>query len=220
MMKKLPGLIFALAVSALIGATIAPAVQADLAAAKASASREHRIKAAFLYNFAKFTVWPAGAFADARAPLRLCVLGKDPFQGTLAALEGKIVKNRPIMVNRLESTDSPEKCHLLFVSASERGRLGTILKSLRGLPVLVVGDTPDFAVSGGIVRLKTVGNNIRFEINVGAAQHVKLKLDSRLLMLGKIVGEAAPSVAKPAIPAEKPTEIAAVPPDRVPAEVR
>ncbi len=190
MTKKLPGLILALAVSALIGAANAPAVQADADAAKASASREYRIKAAFLYNFAKFTVWPAAAFADAKAPLRLCVLGEDPFHGALAALEGRTVKNRPIVASRLESTDSPEKCHLLFVSASEHGRLGTILKSLRGMPVLAIGDTPGFARSGGIIRLETLDNRVRFEINVGAAQHAELKIDSRLLKLGRIVGTA------------------------------
>ena len=133
----------------------------ERADAKASASREYRIKAAFLYNFAKFTVWPAEAFADAKAPLRLCVLGEDPFHGALAALEGRTVKNRPIVASRLESTDSPEKCHLLFVSASEAKRVGTILKSLRGMPVLAVGDTPSFARSGGIIRLETVENPLR-----------------------------------------------------------
>ena len=196
MTKKLTGLIFALAVSALIGAANAPTVQADLDAAKASASREYRIKAAFLYNFAKFTVWPATAFADAKAPLRLCVLGEDPFDGALDALEGRTVRNRPIVASRPASGDPLGKCHLLFIGASEHGRLGTILESLRGMPVLVVGDTPHFASSGGIIRLEIVGNKVRFEINVGAAQHAKLKIDSRLLKLGRIVGKRAASLPK------------------------
>ena len=195
-MKKLPGLIFALAISALIGAANAPAVQAEANSAKASASREHRIKAAFLYNFAKFTVWPATAFADDKAPLRLCVLGDDPFDGALAALEGRTVKNRPIVASRPASGDPLGQCHLLFISASEHGRLGTILESLRGMPVLVVGDTPHFASSGGTIRLEIVGNKVRFEINVGAAHHAKLKLDSRLLRLGRIVGKRAASLPK------------------------
>ncbi len=196
MTKKLPGLIFALAVSALAGAANAPTVLADPDAANASASREYRIKAAFLYNLAKFTVWPAEAFADAKAPLRLCVLGEDPFHGALAALEGRTVKNRPMVAGRLSSGDPLGQCHLLFVSASEHGRLGTILESLRGMPVLVVGDTPGFARSGGTIRLKIVGNKVRFEINVGAAQHAKLKIDSRLLRLGRIIDKSGASLPK------------------------
>ncbi|MFB3149051.1 MAG: YfiR family protein [Alphaproteobacteria bacterium] len=209
MTKKLPGLILALAVSALvIGAANVPAVLADLDSTKASASREYRIKAAFLYNFAKFTVWPAETFADAKAPLRLCVLGDDPFHGALAVLEGRTVKNRPIVAGRLSSRDPLGQCHLLFVSASEHGRLGTILKSLRGMPVLVVGDTPGFARSGGIIRLEIVGNKVRFEINVGAAQHAKLKIDSRLLRLGRIVGKSAASLPKQAATAEEAARLA------------
>ncbi len=166
----------------------------ERADAKASASREYRIKAAFLYNFAKFTVWPAAAFADAKAPLRLCVLGEDPFHGALAALEGRTVKNRPIVASRPASADSLGQCHLLFVSASEHGRLATILESLRGMPVLAVGDTPGFARSGGTIRLEIVSNKVRFEINVGAAQNAKLKIDSRLLRLGRIVSTATESL--------------------------
>ena len=212
MMKKLPGLIFALAVSAFIGAANAPAVQAGPDAAKTPTSREYRIKAAFLYNFAKFTVWPAGAFADGKAPLRLCVLGDDPFNGALAALEGRTVKNRPIVASRPASADSLGRCHLLFISASEHGRLGTILESLHGMPVLAVGDTPQFAHLGGIIRLKIVENKVRFEINVGAAQNAKLKIDSRLLRLGRIVGNRAASLPQPPAPAEEAANVAAISP--------
>ena len=212
MTKKLPALIFALAVSAVIGAADAPAVQAGSDSAKAPASRESRIKAAFLYNFAKFTVWPAEAFADAKAPLRICVLGEDPFDGALNALEGRTAKNRPIIAGRLSPGDSLGQCHLLFVSASERGRLGTILKSLRGMPVLVVGDTPHFTRSGGAIRLKIVGNKVRFEINVGATQNAKLKIDSRLLRLGRIIGKSAASLPQPPALAEEAAKVATISP--------
>src|ERR1041385_4584869 len=40
---------------------------------------EYQLKAAFLYNFAKFVNWPTNSFADARAPLAIAVLGTDPF---------------------------------------------------------------------------------------------------------------------------------------------
>ena len=210
MTKKLPGLIFALAVSALIGAANAPTVQAEAVTAKASASREYRIKAAFLYNFAKFTVWPVEAFADAKAPLRLCVLGDDPFDGAFKDLEGRTVKNRLLVASWPASAESLGQCHLLFVSASEHGRLGTIIESLRGMPVLMVGDTPHFVRSGGIIRLETVENRVRFEINVGAAYHAKLKLDSRLLRLGRIVGKRTASLPQSPNPTEEAATAAAL----------
>ena len=157
------------------------------AAARAGPSREYLVKAAFLYNFAKFTVWPAEAFADPSTPLRLCLLGKDPFQGALDSLAGKTVRKRKLEIHRLTKTTALGKCHLLFVSASENKRLATILKVLRGMPVLAVGDMPNFAHSGGIINLKTVRNKVRFEINVNAARRAHLKFSSKLLRLAEIV---------------------------------
>jgi hypothetical protein len=40
---------------------------------------EYQVKAAYLFNFAKFVEWPAEAFPSADAPLQICVLGQDPF---------------------------------------------------------------------------------------------------------------------------------------------
>ena len=155
--------------------------------ARAGPSREYLVKAAFLYNFAKFTVWPAKVFADAETPLRLCLLGKDPFQGALDSLAGKTVRKRKLEIHRLTKTSGLGKCHLLFVSASENKRLATILKILRGMPVLAIGDMPNFAHSGGIINLKTVRNKVRFEINVDAAKRAHLKFSSKLLRLAEIV---------------------------------
>ena len=157
------------------------------APARAGPSREYLVKAAFLYNFAKFTVWPAKVFADPSTPLRLCLLGKDPFQGALDSLAGKTVRKRKLEIHRLAKTTALGKCHLLFVSASENKRLDTILKILRGMPVLAIGDMPDFAHSGGIINLKTVRNKVRFEINVNAARRAHLKFSSKLLRLAEIV---------------------------------
>jgi hypothetical protein len=157
------------------------------APARAGPSREYLVKAAFLYNFAKFTVWPAKTFADPSTPLRLCLLGKDPFHGALDSLAGKTVRKRKLEIHRLANTSGLGKCHLLFVSASENKRLATILKVLRGMPVLAVGDMPDFAHSGGIINLKTVRNKVRFEINIRAAKRAHLKFSSKLLRLAEIV---------------------------------
>ncbi len=48
--------------------------------------RQYRIKAAFLYNFAKFVEWPPEAFDDEDSTLVLGVLGDDPFGAALQSL--------------------------------------------------------------------------------------------------------------------------------------
>ncbi len=39
---------------------------------------EYQVKAAFLYNFAKFVEWPAET-GGAPGALTICILGRDPF---------------------------------------------------------------------------------------------------------------------------------------------
>ena len=40
---------------------------------------EYQVKAVFLFNFAKFVEWPATAFKSANEPIRICLLGQNPF---------------------------------------------------------------------------------------------------------------------------------------------
>jgi hypothetical protein len=161
---------------------------APVAAAEAAeASREYLIKAAFLYNFAKFTEWPAGSFPDSGAPLDICVFGEDPFGNALESIAGKTIRGRKVAVHRVASIEAGAACHLLFISESEATRLARILESLRGRPVLTIADMPEFARSGGIINLKTNRKEkVRFEINVTIAKRAGLKFSSKLLSLAEI----------------------------------
>ncbi len=150
-------------------------------------SREYLIKAAFLYNFAKFTEWPAGSFLDSDAPLDVCVFGEDPFGGALESIAGKTIRGRRVAVHRVASIEAGAACHLLFISASEATRLAGILEALRGRPVLTIAEMPGFARSGGIINLKTnPDDRIRFEINASIAKRAGLRLSSKLLNLAEI----------------------------------
>jgi hypothetical protein len=47
-------------------------------AAPAQMVGEYRVKALFIYNFAKFVEWPPGTFADPRDPFVMCLAGLGP----------------------------------------------------------------------------------------------------------------------------------------------
>src|SRR5690606_11584564 len=66
------------------------------APARAGEPPEYQLKAAFLYNFALFTEWPA----DTVNTLRLCIHGRDPFGPELDDLQGRPVRERQIIVDR------------------------------------------------------------------------------------------------------------------------
>jgi hypothetical protein len=154
-------------------------------------SREYLVKAALLYNFAKFTEWPDAAFADPAAPLRMCVLGRDPFGPALNAIAGKPIAGRTVAISRLAGVDGITDCQVLFISRSERDRLDAILERLDGRPILTVADMPEFSRDSGIINLKIVAERIRFEVNVAVAEHAGLSFSSKLLVLAERISKTA-----------------------------
>src|ERR1043165_9134092 len=97
------------------------ATPAPLRSAEPSApSYEYQVKAAFLFNFAQFAEWPARAFADAKAPLVIGILGDDPFGSYLDELvRDEKVGERSFLIRRYRDIREVQGCHILFVSRSE-----------------------------------------------------------------------------------------------------
>ena len=111
--------------------------------------REYHIKAAFLYNFAKFVEWPDETPADTSVPIGVGVLGKDPFGSALDSINGKTVRDRSLVIKRFETVQDLEFCHILFISSSEEEHLASILESLRDRSVLTVSEAEQFTQCGG-----------------------------------------------------------------------
>jgi hypothetical protein len=149
--------------------------------------REYSIKAAVIYNFAKFTAWPDQAFPAKETPLRFCILGQDPFGETLKTIVGKSVHGRELQVHRPVDLTDAEDCHLVFVSRSENGRLPEVLRGLGKRPILTISEIDDFAAVGGMIAIKIPEGKIRFEVNLESARTAGLYLSSRLLGLAKVL---------------------------------
>lgn len=166
----------------LVGASVTNALHAQ-------AVGEYELKAAFVYNFARFVEWPAQAFKEPGEPIKVCILGENPFGHALDnALQGKLAGGRPFVVEQISGLPRAIGCHILFVSASERKRVRTILAAVpSGCGVLTVGDLDGFAAQGGIVNFTLEAGKIRIEINVAAAGQQGLRVSSKLLSLAKIV---------------------------------
>ena len=150
---------------------------------------EYQVKAAFLYNFAKFVEWPSGTFHDSTSPTKICVLGKDPFGEALDSLRNKNIGSRKLIIERLRRGDSLDKCQLLFISDSEKNNLPEILRGVKKSPILTVGDMKGFVQSGGIINFISKGGQVSFEINVDAAERSTLKVSSQLLQVANIFRE-------------------------------
>jgi hypothetical protein len=152
------------------------------------ASAEYKIKAAFLYNFIQYVDWPADAFADKRSPLIIGVLGDDPFGPVLdETVTGESVHTRKLEVHRFRKVNEVKSCHVLFISSSETSKLAATLAPLKGRSILTVAEMDGFTRGGGMIRLVTQQNKIRFRINVTSARQSRLTISAKLLQLAEIV---------------------------------
>lgn len=157
--------------------------QARLAAATPT---EYEVKAAFLYNFAKYVQWPPSP----RPTLVIGVLGKDPFGPHLdEVMNGQSVQGKTIVIRRFARIEDVSGSDILFVCASERRNLKAVFTALQRLPVLTVADMDQFAELGGMINLTNEENHVRFEMNPDAIQGAGLKAGSQLYRLARIVKE-------------------------------
>lgn len=143
-------------------------------------AQERLLKAAFIYNFAKFTDWPSNAFDNSTSPLHLCVLGHDDLSGELRRLTGRSVKGRSLSVLQLDGKTLPERCHMAYIATPEGRRLASQLSEQA---VLTISQMPRFSRSGGIIELYNHDGKVRFNINRATAQRAGIHISSRLLKL-------------------------------------
>jgi hypothetical protein len=156
------------------------------ARADESASVEYKIKAAYLLNFTKFVEWPTNRFPTPTTPIRVGVLGKDPFGSDLErTMTGRVIDGRKFEIVRVEEPEAVVNCHIVFISSSERRRVAEIVEILNKTNVLTVGEHEQFLEQGGIVRFFLHEDTVRFDINARAAERAGLRISSKLMQIAK-----------------------------------
>ncbi len=153
-------------------------------AASAADLGEYQVKAAFLFNFAKFTEWPNHAWPSRDAPLNLCVMGKDPFGGAvLATFEARRIGSREFRSHTGLALDELAGCQILFIASSEERNLPAIMRAVATRPILTISDIGGFVEDGGMIGLLTLDDRILFDVNLAASERASLKLSSQMLKL-------------------------------------
>jgi hypothetical protein len=161
-----------------------------LATAEESArANPPKIQAAFLRNFTHYITWPDHAFASDRSPWRICVLGGDPFGDVLDdTFKGRTEQGRPFEIFRVDAATAIPDCQIVFVayrgSTSRRAALADLAK----LPVLTVGDAPEFLQEGGMIRF-LVSDHVDFGVNLDRARSASLKVQTKMLEVAHEVVE-------------------------------
>lgn len=151
--------------------------------------QEYRLKAAFIYNFAKFTEWMKPETADSEGALLLCVAMDGRFMDAMSTLGSKLVNGRPLRVSVCPTLEKTSQSHILFINTIDQQVAARMLRAVEGKGVLTVGEMAGFAEMGGIINFYKVANKVRFEVNLDALKRSNVRLSSHVLKLARIVEE-------------------------------
>jgi hypothetical protein len=158
------------------------------ARAAAQDDLELKVKAAFLFNFAKFTTWPPSKLKAGDANLLLCVQGGGAIGDVLAdTVRGRSIGGHAIDVLQAPRSEDLRRCHIVYISATDESRIGQELEALANSGVLTVHEAAE-AQPGGVIRFfLSEAGRVRFEVNVSAASREQLALSSKLLEVSRVV---------------------------------
>ena len=159
---------------------------AFLVGAQERQASESDLKAAFIFNFIRFTEFPATATPDT---LKICYAAHEPMAGSLKELSGKRVGNRQIRVAPCFSAEETSTADVVVVGQSAQRYARTLLAAVRGRPVLTVGDFKGFRKTGGALNLVVESDRMRFKVNLQAVRQQKLRIHPQLLKLASEIEE-------------------------------
>lgn len=159
---------------------------------RAQSLLEYSVKAALLLNFARFIEWPGGAFANARAPIDICVFAPNPFGDALdRALEGETVSGRTLVARDVRTAAGSAGCHVLFVPEGSETRAAALVRR-SGPYTVTIGESRRFEDMGGAITFVVEDGRVRFNVNLRPAEDRGVRISARMLKLANRVGRATP----------------------------
>ena len=158
-------------------------VSSLMAMAQPGGQAVDRIKAAYIYNFAKFVELPSG---EDKA-IRLCVLGRDDLNGSMQALNRRLAQGREIQVRRDVPLDQVRDCSIAFVGEAAARLLVAAARQLGASPVLLVSDAKQAVDQGAHLSLIFNDDRVEFDVNLLHLQKSGIKASSQMLKLARMV---------------------------------
>lgn len=150
---------------------------------------EDALKSALLLKLTRFVYFPE---AHSVQQPRLCILGQTPFEDTLNTLNLATPAELQMLLEYPADAGAALDCQFVFISRSERRRLGPILEQLASRTLVTISDIHDFAHNGGMVELALESSRdtqISIVINRRAAAAQGIEFNAQLLRLATLVKE-------------------------------
>ena len=152
-----------------------------------SFQEEYAVKAALVFNFARFTEWPEGTFSSQDEPMELVVFGDKDLKSPFQSLDGKKVADHPIVVRWTNRPDEVDSCHVLFLAGNQRDLWPQVRAAIADHSVLTIGEMNGFLESGGVMNLHLSNNKVRFQVNLDHMRENSLQISSQVLKLASMI---------------------------------
>ncbi len=149
----------------------------------AETAPESAVRAALVFNFIKFTEWPAEATDNVH--LHVCIASSDP--ELIAALEGLNARQVHGKAVLIVSFRQQADCDVIYVDS--RQRWNSITEKPRQAHALTIGSHAGFVADGGMIEIVLQQGGSRFDINLGEAKRAGLRLYPQLLKLARRIVE-------------------------------
>ncbi|MGA1844316.1 MAG: YfiR family protein [bacterium] len=152
---------------------------------------EYKVKAGFIYNFAKFIEWTDEHTGQDPNALVIGIIPDTPETDVFFSLRDKSVGGKRIEVRKLKNVRDKgvEGCDILFFDSKDEGLVRESLLIVQYRSVLTIGHMEGFIQAGGIINFFTEEGRLRFEVNLNAAKRARIKLGSQILMSAEIIRE-------------------------------
>ena len=152
----------------------------NVRAAEGMIDNEPEIRAKLVALQGRLWTWPSAAAPPAGTPVKIGILGNDPFQ-----LDRRLASVKNISVMRLANVGAYEPCHILVVS--QAADLEAALEKTEGESVLVIAQAPGLAKQGAVMNFPVEENKVKMEINMSAAKKAGLTPNPGLLRAAEII---------------------------------
>ena len=147
------------------------------------------MKAVYLEKFSRFITWPEECdMADVSKPFVIGVMGKTPLYKNLEQIYAvQKINNKKVEIRKITELYQVKDIHILVIAESERKNLPNIIALTEHLPVLTIGDSPNFGKKGVLINFFEDNNRLKFEINETAVLKSPLQMSFYLLNSAQII---------------------------------
>lgn len=159
------------------------AIGAAIPAKAATPPSEEQVKAAILFNLARFSQWSETAKNVQTDNFKVCISSNDVMANALASMTGKTIHNRNFTLSHIdENWTRVDECAVLYLSAADTP-ISLDLDNLHSHGILTIGDSYDFIKQGGCMSIQRHGKKLKFSINTAAMKSANIRPSSKILTL-------------------------------------